>query len=206
MHLIDELTKNYGPVDVIWFDGTDPVPYDKGKYATDAIPPMVYSRNPNTMLGTHGAVKEDFISFEHMVGGFDRVKPWETCEAINPSGWVYNKPMEPFLFEDLLRTMVYTICRDGNYLLDVGPMETGELYPPDVKRLEQFADWRMEKILPIIFLTRIISRCLLKAFFLTALILMANRLWKKQLCVLFLTANLMNYATTFRLLKTTGYG
>lgn len=93
MHLIDELTKNYGPVDVIWFDGTDPVPYDKGKYATDAIPPMVYSRNPNTMLGTHGAVKEDFISFEHMVGGFDRVKPWKICEAINPSGWVYNRSL-----------------------------------------------------------------------------------------------------------------
>ncbi|MHA4845006.1 alpha-L-fucosidase [Flavitalea antarctica] len=139
--LLDELTGNYGPVSVLWFDGIEPVPMDKWKRLTREVPARVYARNPKIMLGIHGAVKEDFLSFEIMVGPFDRKAPWETCEAINPSGWVYNKPMPPYPFRDLLRNLVYTISRDGNYLLDVGPMEDGNLYPPDAERLQQFADW-----------------------------------------------------------------
>ncbi|MBK9490985.1 MAG: alpha-L-fucosidase [Haliscomenobacter sp.] len=54
---------------------------------------------------------------------------------MNPSGWIFNKPMPAFPFRDLLRTMIYTISRDGNYLLDVGPMPDGTLYPPDAERL-----------------------------------------------------------------------
>ncbi|RPD39578.1 alpha-L-fucosidase [Chitinophaga barathri] len=140
-HLVGELTENYGPVSVLWFDGIEPVPQDKWKEVSETVPGLVYARNPNTMLGVHGAVKEDFLSFEYMVGPFDRNKPWETCEAINPSGWVYNKPMPAYPFRNLLRNLVYTVARDGNYLLDVGPMETGELFPADAERLRQFAGW-----------------------------------------------------------------
>lgn len=141
LHLIDTLTRSYGPVSVLWFDGIEPVPLAKWGKVAQTVPALAYARNPTTMLGVHGAVKEDFLSFEYMVGPFDRDKPWETCEAINPSGWVYNKPMPAYPFRNLLRNLVYTVARDGNYLLDVGPMETGELFPADAERLQQFADW-----------------------------------------------------------------
>ena len=139
--LIDELTSNYGPVSILWFDGVEPVSPDKWKNTPTEIAQNVYKKQPGIMLGTHGGMTEDFISFEVMVGPFDRVKPWETCEQINPGGWVYNKPMQPFPFKKLLTNLVYTVCRDGNYLLDVGPMADGRLYAPDVARLEDFAVW-----------------------------------------------------------------
>jgi len=31
------------------------------------------------------------------------------------------------------------LSRDGNYLIDVGPMQDSELYPPDASRLAEFA-------------------------------------------------------------------
>ena len=62
-------------------------------------------------------------------------------EPINPSGWVFNKPMPTRPFRELLRNLIYKISRDGNYLLDVGPMQDGQLYPPDVARLQEFAAW-----------------------------------------------------------------
>lgn len=137
--LLEELTANYGDISVMWFDGIEPVGKDKWKEAPAKAAEMMYRRQPNLMLGTHGAMKEDFTSFEIAVGPFDRTKPWETAEGINPSGWIFNKPMPTFPFRDLLRTMIYTVSRDGNYLLDVGPMPDGTLYPPDARRLEDFA-------------------------------------------------------------------
>lgn len=139
--LLEDLTANYGPVSVMWFDGIEPVGKDKWKDAPAKAVEMMYKRQPNLMLGTHGAIKEDFTSFEIAVGPFDRKKPWETAEGINPSGWIFNKPMPTFPFRDLLRTMIYTVSRDGNYLLDVGPLPDGTLYPPDSLRLLDFAQF-----------------------------------------------------------------
>ena len=139
LQLLDELSANYGPISVMWFDGVEPIGKDKWKEVPAKAAEMMYSRHPNLLVGTHGEMKEDFISFEIAVGPFDRQKPWETAEGINPSGWIFNKPMPAFPFRDLLRTMIYTISRDGNYLLDVGPMPDGTLYPPDAERLGDFA-------------------------------------------------------------------
>lgn len=139
--LLDDLTAHYGPVSIMWFDGIEPVQSGQWKDTPAKAADMMYSRHPNIMLGTHGAIREDFVSFEIAVGPFDRHKPWETAEGINPSGWIFNKPMPTFPFRDLLRNMVYSVGRDGNYLLDVGPMPDGSLYPPDSARLEEFAEF-----------------------------------------------------------------
>lgn len=139
--LLEELTTNYGKVSVMWFDGIEPFGKDKWNETPAKAAEMMYKKQPNIMLGTHGAMKEDFTSFEIAVGPFDRKKPWETAEGINPSGWIFNKPMPTFPFRDLLRTMIYTVSRDGNYLLDIGPMPDGTLYPPDSLRLLDFAQF-----------------------------------------------------------------
>jgi len=139
--LIDELSANYGPLSVMWFDGIEPAGPDKWKDTPARVARILHERHPDIMLGNHGGCAEDFLSFENMVAPFDRQQPWEMCEAINPSGWVFNKPMPSFPLRGLLRNLVYTIARDGNYLLDVGPMPDGQLHPPDAERLGEIAAW-----------------------------------------------------------------
>jgi len=139
--LIDDLSANYGPLSVLWFDGIEPAGPDMWKQTPDRVAKMLHERHPQIMLGVHGGCAEDFLSFEETVGPFDRRQPWEMCEAINPSGWVFNQPMPPFPLRGLLRNLVYTIARDGNYLLDVGPMPDGRIYPPDAERLGEIAAW-----------------------------------------------------------------
>ena len=139
--LINELSANYGPLSVMWFDGIEPAGPDKWKDTPARVAKLLRDRHPNIMLGVHGGCAEDFLSFETMVAPFDRQQPWEMCEAINPSGWVFNQPMPPFPLRGLLRNLVYTVARDGNYLLDVGPMPDGQLYPPDAERLGEIAAW-----------------------------------------------------------------
>jgi len=139
--LIDELSANYGPLAVMWFDGIEPAGPDKWKDTPARVAKMLHERHLGIMLGNHGGSAEDFISFENMVAPFDRRQPWEMCEAINPSGWVHNKPMPPFPLKKLLHNLVYTVARDGNYLLNIGPMADGRLYPPDAQRLGEMAEW-----------------------------------------------------------------
>jgi len=140
-NLITELSTKYGPVSVFWFDGIEPVGPDKWKDAPNQVAEIIRKNAPQALLSTHGGGPFDFISFEQLVGPFDRTQPWEMCEQINPSGWIFNKPMPTFPLRKLLRNLIYTISRDGNYLLDIGPMPDGSLYPPDSIRLTEFADF-----------------------------------------------------------------
>jgi len=113
--IIRELASQYGPLAVMWFDGIEGVTPAQWKDTPSRIAALLHAKHPHIMLGTHGGAKEDFTSFEIMVGPFDRKNAvWETCEAINPSGWVYNKPMAPFPLHKLLTNLVYTVGRDGN--------------------------------------------------------------------------------------------
>jgi alpha-L-fucosidase len=139
--VIKELATQYGPVAVMWFDGTEPITPEQWNGTPERLAAYLHRVQPTIMLSNHGGGPEDFDSFEAMVGPFDRRLPWEMAEQINPSGWVFNKPMPTRPFRDLLRDLVYTISRDGNYLLDVGPMQDGRLYPPDADRLADFAAW-----------------------------------------------------------------
>jgi hypothetical protein len=51
------------------------------------------------------------------------------------------KPMPPFPLRGLLHNLVYTVARDGNYLLGVGPMPDRQLHPPDAERLGEITAW-----------------------------------------------------------------
>lgn len=139
--ILAELATQYGPLAVMWYDGVDPAGPDLWKDTPERSAAMLRRTHPSIMLSNHGGCQPDFNSFELMVGPFDREHPWEMCEAINPSGWVFNQPMPPYPLRTLLRNLVYTVARDGNYLLDIGPMPDGRLYPPDAERLEEIADW-----------------------------------------------------------------
>lgn len=138
---IEELATQYGPLTAMWFDGIEPIGPEQWKGTPERVAAFLHRTQPGIMLSNHGGAQEDFVSFEAMVGPFDRQRPWEMTEQINPSGWVFNKPMPTRPFRELLRNLVYTISRDGNYLLDVGPMPDGRIYPPDAVRLQEFAAW-----------------------------------------------------------------
>lgn len=139
--VIAELATQYGPLTTMWFDGIEPAGPEKWKDTPEHVAAFLHRTQPDIMLSNHGGAPADFDSFEAMVGPFDRKLPWEMAEQINPSGWVFNKPMPTRSFRELLRDFVYSISRDGNYLLDVGPMQDGLLYPPDAERLQDFAGW-----------------------------------------------------------------
>jgi len=71
----------------------------------------------------------------------ERFQPWETCMTIG-STWAYN-PNEKSWKEprDLIRTLIETAAKGGNFLLNAGPSGTGTFQPEILDRLEAIGKW-----------------------------------------------------------------
>ena len=71
----------------------------------------------------------------------DQLQPWEICMTMN-SAWGY-VPTDPSWksADTLIRTLVETASRSGNFLLNVGPRGDGTFPPEAVARLEAVGAW-----------------------------------------------------------------
>ena len=161
---VEELMKNYGKIDVLWYDGggDDWLGLGglewKGKEAWGRRPKnqkykgkplfepiklntMVRQYQPKVVMNDRSGFVGDFTSREHAVGDFDNQKPWEKCGTIS-AGWGYTASRtEPLYLKQILANLSNIVCRDGNYLLNVGPRPDGQIEPSQVARLKEVGDW-----------------------------------------------------------------
>lgn len=161
---VEELMKNYGKIDVLWYDGggDDWLGLGglewKGKEAWGRRPKnekykgkplfeplklnaMVRQYQPKVVMNDRSGYEGDFSSREKEMGGFDNKRPWEKCGTIS-AGWGYmSARTEPLPLKKILYQLSNIVCRDGNYLLNVGPRPDGQIEPSQVARLREVGDW-----------------------------------------------------------------
>jgi alpha-L-fucosidase len=69
------------------------------------------------------------------------VEPWETCMTMNGAwGFVPTDPSWKSA-DTLVRTLIETASRGGNFLLNVGPRGDGTFPPEAIERLQAVGDW-----------------------------------------------------------------
>jgi alpha-L-fucosidase len=166
---MDILLRNYGRLDVIWFDGgdTDWLSFG-GKWCWDAgvaawrkrAPGEHYQGNfswqhaavyaqlralqPQAIINGRADMPEDFHSREQdeNLGDFDRQHPWELCTTIVKGGtwgWVPGAETKPLAH--LVHLLVKAAGRDGNVLLNIGPRPDGTIDPAQAERLREIGAW-----------------------------------------------------------------
>lgn len=173
---VRELLTNYGKVDIMWFD------HVAGNWSDYTIPglfDMMYSLQGEDLLVNNRAAKfflegdheppteeikkrvaGDFDTPEQKIGKFQTDRAWESCMSMNNckaagggGGWSYRPDCDTISYEETLRTLIYTVTGDGNLLLNVGPMPSGELPPDQVAILKKIGKW-LEKYGESIYGTR----------------------------------------------------
>ena len=85
----------------------------------------------------------DFETPEYTSFGEIREKKWESCRGIGAS-FGYNRAEGPAHYQsvaNLVRSFVDIVSKNGNLLLNVGPMADGTIPPLQVERLRGFGDW-----------------------------------------------------------------
>ncbi len=143
---LTELLTNYGPIAGVWFDGM----WDNGQvdWRLDRTYAMIHRLQPATLIGSnHGEPAlpgEDFQTFEARSTNPDEWRPTlpvESSEMINTS-WGFNiGDSDHKSSADLIRQLVRTAGRDANFLLNIGPMPTGEVQPEFLRRLHDIGVW-----------------------------------------------------------------
>jgi alpha-L-fucosidase len=149
---VRQLMTEYGKIDLLFLDYTSKYKQDGDYFDRERLLKIAYENQP-------GIIVNDRLSFwKDNVRDFDyytpeicvpskpiRVKgrevPWETCATIN-GNWGYcaedNNWKTP---EALVAGLVGCVSRDGNLLLNVGPMSDGKIPAPAVERLNALGDW-----------------------------------------------------------------
>jgi alpha-L-fucosidase len=157
---IDELTSDYGKVDILWLDGGWVRPTDTMDYANvpgpDATPGVPWAqdidmpglvkmarRNQPGLIVVDRAVGgpyENYRTPEQKIPDAPLPYPWETCMTLGGS-WSYvpNDKYKPA--REVVHMLVDVVAKGGNYLLNVGPKPDGQLPEEAVARLQEIGAW-----------------------------------------------------------------
>lgn len=153
---VRELLTNYGKIDIMWFDFS----YDKmtgEKWKATELIRMIRSIQPDIIIDNRlgGNIRAaepeeyagDFFSPEQIIppGGIVDANgvsiPWEACITLNDN-WGYHSGDNAYKSpQQVIRTLVECVSKNGNLLLNVGPDGKGEMTRDSLDVLAEVGEW-----------------------------------------------------------------
>ncbi|MBP1840031.1 alpha-L-fucosidase [Formosa algae] len=150
---LTELLTNYGEIGCIWFDGH----WDQkeANWQYDEIYSLIHKLSPSTLIANNHHIQpiagDDIQTFERDLpgenhGGYsDGVHvsqlPLESC-ATMAGKWGYSIYDKKFkTTKQLIHFLVKAAGKNGNLLLNVGPMPNGKIQPEFVDTLGEIGEW-----------------------------------------------------------------
>nr|WP_299073362.1 alpha-L-fucosidase [uncultured Allomuricauda sp.] len=150
---LTELLTNYGKIGCIWFDGH----WDRkqANWHYDEIYALIHELSPNTLIANNHHIQpipgEDIQTFERDLpgenqGGYSAgvqvsQLPLESCATMGKA-WGFNLNDKKYkTTKQLIHFLVNAAGKNGNLLLNVGPMPNGEIQPEFVDTLGEIGEW-----------------------------------------------------------------
>ncbi|MDI9410843.1 MAG: alpha-L-fucosidase [Bacteroidia bacterium] len=138
---VKELTDGrFGPVAILWGDGD--WEHSSTTWRAEELMAAVRAAQPGILINDRWSLPGDYATPENRIpDGALPTRPWETCMTMNGT-WghvVHDHRWKPAT--DLLRNLVDIVSKDGNYLLNVGPMGDGSFDAPTSERLAALGAW-----------------------------------------------------------------
>jgi len=157
---LQEITHNYGDIDILWLDGgwirpewslTDETREWLGCYQRiqdidmQRIAEMARSSNPDLILVDRsvGGKYENYRTPEQKVPDTLLPYPWETCMSMGDS-WSYVENDNYKSTRQLIHTLIDIVAKGGNYLLNIGPDADGQIPLTAQQRLREMGGWLQE--------------------------------------------------------------
>ena len=147
---VTELLTQFGEVDVLWFDFSFPGKDGKGRddWESEKLIKLVRKLQPNVVVDNRLDLpgSGDIVTPEQTQ---PRERPreakdgiaWEACQTFSGS-WGYYRDEHTWRGTDeLIRTLVDCVSKDGNLLLNVGPTARGEFDARAQDRLAGMGEW-----------------------------------------------------------------
>ncbi len=153
---INELTSDYGKVDILWLDGCWVMPKAKITPKVAEFCKYPHDMDINMKLITEKARKkqpgmivvdrwvegeyENYLTPEQNIPKEPLMVPWESCITMgNAWGWIKDDKYKSS--KQLVQLLVNVIAKGGNLLLGIGPNGKGDFEPEVYKNLENLGKW-----------------------------------------------------------------
>ncbi len=137
-----ELLTNYGPISELWFDMGSQTLQQSAELKS-----LVKELQPNCLIsGRIGNDQGDFcVMGDNEYPDYAIATPWQVPASMYDETWGYRSwqkhvPVEEKANEKLL-SLVKTVTRGGNYLLNIGPTGTGEVTEFEKNVLTKMGSW-----------------------------------------------------------------
>jgi len=140
-NVVRELLTKYGKIDILWLDAAWwGGMFGEADWDSERLYRMVRELQPDILINNRASIPGDFDTPEQHVGGFQTHRPWESCVTLtNNWGYEPNSPIKSP--KKAIELLIQCVTGDGNLLLNVGPMPTGEIAPGEIEVLEVVGDW-----------------------------------------------------------------
>ena len=141
---VRELLSNYGEISILWWDTPIDMTAERAAKFDDltALQPGIIFNN-RLLYGEDGAYGDrgDLRTPEQHIPATGLDYDWEACQTMNKT-WGYKSYDNDWKSsQQLIRNLVDSASKGGNYLLNVGPMANGEIPKESVERLRDIGMW-----------------------------------------------------------------
>lgn len=136
---LEELTRDFGPIDLLWFDGDWERDVEQWRFRE--LRSWLDQNSPQSILNSRMWGLGDYATPEQGIPVIPPRGPWEFCVTMNRSWGYQPQDTEYKSIEQLIWMFAETIGLGGNMLLGIGPKEDGTIVPEEVERLEGLGAW-----------------------------------------------------------------
>jgi len=136
---IRELLTKYPNISVIFFDCEKY--YPSAMWNGKELFRMIHQLRPDIIINDRCGMPSDYTTPEQVVGGFNLDRDWESCMTFT-GFWSWHGFQAPVIsFEECVRRLAACACGNGNLLMNIGPMPTGQIDPREADRLQRVGVW-----------------------------------------------------------------
>jgi alpha-L-fucosidase len=145
---VEELMRNYGHIDILWWDGGWLA--HKGTDADaawfwqpDKLNRMVRKYQPEIVINPRSGWQGDYDVAEGPgpISGPIRARPWEKTFSINEGAWGYTPEDHVMTADQVIRLISDAVVRNGNVLANLGPDRDGVIPPKQAETLKEVGQW-----------------------------------------------------------------
>jgi alpha-L-fucosidase len=136
---LNEILSNYGEISVLFFDSHEWKTFElwEGK----ELFKLAYKLQPNIIINDRCGVPADYTTPEQKIGQFNKNRNWESNMTFT-GFWSWHGFQTPVIpYEKCLENLIRCAGGNGNLLLNVGPMPTGQIDPREEDRLKKIGGW-----------------------------------------------------------------
>jgi alpha-L-fucosidase len=135
---VRELCTHYGEIHGFWWDMNVP------EYKDASINDMIRKLQPKAVINNRGFDAGDFGTPERDYQKDESVAfatPVEANQSVGMESWGFRRDEDYYTDRHLINSIDRYLCRDTNYLLNVGPTAEGLIYADDQAILRRIGKW-----------------------------------------------------------------